>query len=69
MYQQPGQNENALRFPSQSENDLASSFWYIKRIAMTMQFMQALVNELVRLYRKCGERVPEELDHYTTLQP
>jgi len=30
-------------------------------MASTMPFMRALVNELLRLYKKCGERVPEAL--------
>ena len=44
-------------------NDLANCFWYITRMASTMPFMRALVNELLRLYKKCGERVPEALSN------
>lgn len=42
-------------------NDLANCFWYITQMAKSMPFMQALINELIRLYKKSGERIPDAL--------
>ena len=39
-------------------SDLLNSLWYIDRMCQTMPYLRALVNELLRLYKKCDEKPP-----------